>query len=912
MSEPTPPTPPDRQTPPVGTPLPPERQRSAVVALADWIARALVLGPDPSDRNDRSPSVVAWLLPWWVRWLLVIAAAVVGGFWSSAGIGEQLAWGLDYAALIGVSLAASYWRLIFIINLVFAVAWFLPFRSRERYPILWKVLHWVTFLNRQLGHLEALMVWLALSMVVWPRLALQLPFAVAVCLLGPPIINGLGRWGWAGDSDKTRGSLHWRRRPFIYAATFVGLVLLVLRAPHQAAKLLPVVAAIVIGGLAPRLLRSWWRGRKVAHEERTQQRGTLDQRAEFREVQVKWARLDVSLGPILILVLAAVTMGLAWHQRRAYDEVADRQINPASGGDGRACLREMGGPARPEVSLFIVSDTQLHELQGNRFPGQIELADVFVPVAIRPVELDLLSVATWQRFGNVYRQLGAIVPGLKWLHLGDFADLSCEGEMTRATDMLGRFGDGQLAGVAPGNHDRSFTGNFFWSPFWDSACKRRLEKGDSDGMLSAAVGPRLIKDAVMRPVPITGVLSGAVSAKGSALVTVSPLGTIHHRGKPRGVVGVFLDTSDERSFDFGIAGLFGTVSDAQLKTVAVMIGNLRTKPDYQDPVYVLFAHHPFDETTPDTQKRLSAFVRNLDRQTNGVVDEKQAAADDLAALQGLPAPRVLALITAHTHLAQAKYHCMGGRFLREIVVGSTIDPPQEASLVTIGADDHDVASLRLRTLPAVAREGRTCGDEPALPALQCQQVMGTLAEAPECRPLFEADNGPGLPSETRVGPRPDCQVLERNLPLVDRLKATVNYRGPATADEIKKGQVVRAHRLFSCLCRGKRCTPPPEAVRLESDLAYHQFFLQAMQAGDPDPHKRWEPLAGAEDAGKRQDAARAGWEAELACLSWAAAAVQAHKAAGMTMADAIRCGFDDATLPPAKDYVAQLEARSCN
>ena len=190
--------------------------------------------------------------------------------------------------------------------------------------------------------------------------------------------------------------------------------------------------------------------------------------------------------------------------------------------------------------------------------------------------------------------------------------------------------------------------------------------------------------------------------------------------------------------------------------------------------------------------------------------------------------------------------------------------------------------------------------------------MGTLAEAPECRPLFEVDGGPGLPLETRVGPRPDCQVLERNLPLGDRLKATVNYRGPATADDIKKSQVLRAHRLFSCLCRGKRCTPPPEAVRLESDLAYHQFFLQAMQSGDPDPNKRWDTGGGAEDARKRQDAARAGWEAELSCLSWAAAAVQAHKAAGMTMADALRCGFDDATLPPAKDYVAHLEARSCN
>jgi hypothetical protein len=50
---------------------------------------------------------------------------------------------------------------------------------------------------------------------------------------------------------------------------------------------------------------------------------------------------------------------------------------------------------------------------------------------------------------------------------------------------------------------------------------------------------------------------------------------------------------------------------------------------------------------------------------------------------------------------------------------------------------------------------------------------------------------------------------------------------------------------------------------------------------------------------------------ELACLSWAASALQRHKAAGMTMADAIRCAFDDPTLPPAQVTVAVAEDVSC-
>jgi hypothetical protein len=312
-------------------------------------------------------------------------------------------------------------------------------------------------------------------------------------------------------------------------------------------------------------------------------------------------------------------------------------------------------------------------------------------------------------------------------------------------------------------------------------------------------------------------------------------------------------------------------------------------------VYLLFGHHPFDEITPDSQKRIARFIARLDRgpgpKADGDDDDDPNSELADPELAGRPAPRVLALITAHTHLAQAKYHCMGGRFVREIVVGSTIDPPQEASLLTVGADDRGVPALRLRTLPAVAREGRTCGNEPVISALQCQQVVGALAEKADCRRLFESDAAPGLPSPARAGPRPDCQVLERSLSLVDRLKATGNYRGPDTAEGIKTAQVVRTRRLFACLCRDKRCTSPPAALTLDDDRAYHEFFLNALEQGDP--------------AGRDQ------WEKELTCLSWAASAVQAHKSAGMTIADALRCGFDDATLPPAKEYVTVLESRSC-
>ena len=47
------------------------------------------------------------------------------------------------------------------------------------------------------------------------------------------------------------------------------------------------------------------------------------------------------------------------------------------------------------------------------------------------------------------------------------------------------------------------------------------------------------------------------------------------------------------------------------------------------------------------------------------------------------------------------------------------------------------------------------------------------------------------------------------------------------------------------------------------------------------------------------------------CLAWAAADLQQHKAAGMTMADALRCAFDDPTLPAAQVTVASREDVPC-
>jgi hypothetical protein len=860
------------------------------------VQRILLIGPDPPASNGSDGNGLAaagaFSVPWWSRLALVATGLGAGWLWSDTGLGQQLAWGLDYGALVGVSLAASHWKLLLGVNLGLALLWaVLPLRPPETSPRLWWVSHAVTFVNRQLGHLEALATWVTLAVVTWPRLVVQLPFVAAVLLLGPPVINGLARRTSLGQPGPSRadGSLNWARRPIIYAFTVLGLTALALRAPHQVRKLAPVLVAILLGGVLPRMVQHLLHNRQVKEEAGDPGRVAL--RRSYRLVQMGAVHLDNLVAAAMVLGMVGVLV-TAWLARRQYDAALQAAAALPANERAGVCVRDPGGPTRAEVSVFIASDSQFHELQGQRFPGQVELADAFVPVALRPVELDLLSAATLWRFGTVYAKLaaGAAATGatLLWAHLGDFADLACEGELGRLPPFLDHFAaGGKLAGVAPGNHDKSFTGNFFWSPFWDSACRRRLEKQDSDALITRLVSDRLTAGAAMSGVDGGFNLSGLVTGRGTALVTVSPLGVVHHQGAARGLVGIFMDTADERAFDLGVAGLFGTFSEEQARTIVGLVRALQAseRGPYADPVYLLFGHHPLDEMTGDARGRIEELITRLDGGPDpGAVKLPPSGGEEEEELARDQPPRVLALITAHTHQARASYHCVRRRrYLRELVVGSTIDPPQEAALLTVGADADGLASLRLRTLPAVSREDKTCGPEPAVTALECQRTMARLEREPDCRPLFQ-------PADRLLAP--DCQELERPMTLSQRLEALSRSQGPTSPAGIKAAQVVRTRHLLSCLCRGGSCQPPPGAMDLTDDEQYVAFLVERLRAGSA--------------ARPREQ-----WEQELTCLSWAASAIQQHKAAGMGMADALRCAFDDGTLAAAKDYVATLKRGEC-
>jgi hypothetical protein len=870
--------------------------------LADLIAaepsfeRVLVDGPDPID-PDEEPGPLETLLPWPVRLMVVGALWIIGRIWYDAPPAQQLSWGLAYAGAIAVSIEVSFARLILAINFVLGGLWWLlalfPVPSKSRNPLLWYLWQTIEFVNRQISHLEAFWIWMALALTWKPRIQYQLPALAAVFLLGPPIINGLTRvreWrravadrqpGTAAGAPppalgKATGELQWARRPLIYWTTLLGLLILLLRTwDSQAKNLVPLAIAVSLGA-AFRLLR---------HETRRQR---LDQdrpedRALFRQAHRQFTRpADIGLGPVLVLGALVSLIALSVNARARLD-AHDRSALDGPEPSADNCTPAAGGPvAGPQVRLMLMADTQIHELGGERFPGQMELADALVPVALRPVELDILSAAPLWRLARYFKEElegpgAAPRPGLPptpapgpifWAHLGDFGDLSCRGEMKRAFEIIDQLPRDRMAGLAPGNHDMSFTGNFYWSPFWSDACQTgRMEK-----MLSTSLLAKLAREVTgsnAREVS-GGWLPSWLGGRAGALVSIRPLGEIKHRNQTRGLAAIFVDTADGQDFDYGIAGMFGTFSRAQDSALRTMVDTLaqRAGPKYEDPIWIVLAHHPMSEMAPASGQRLLAFIGWLDGR------RRPEGAD--------PEPRALALVTAHTHHAESHGHCVGNRVLREMVIGSTIDPPQQAALVQVGADADGLASLRLRTIPVVGRTGFLCGNEQSfvVEADRCRRIVAGLRATPSCAPLFEAEDGLAR----------DCAELERSLTLRERIAGLTIRRGPFEPEEIKQEQRVRANTLLACVCRerpggGRACNPPPVKDPFDND-AYHGAIMQQL-AGDPD----------------RGD--------ELTCLAWAAAAVQQHKGTGMSFAEALRCAYDDPSLVAAQETIATLEARAC-
>lgn len=876
-----------------------------------WLHTILIDGPDPQGMKE---SFWDTLLNWPARLLLVLGLALVGEIWARYPLGVQLGWGLNYGLLAGISVVASVWFYFLFANLVLAGLWLLasyrrPLRVQAASPSAsedpdqrtWDLSDSITWLNRQAGHVEALAVWTALAFVVCHELTWQLAAFSSLLLLAEPCLNGLARWELRRNGQKApmQAAVMMARRKWIYAATFLGFIALSLLAWRQTLTLLPLFLTVV-PGIGLRL----WRARL----RKRQEKGELahrQTRLALAERQRRAAPVaDALFGPGLALVVTALLCVGSFMQQKHLRAAAEKgEKTPTA----NVCVRDAAGPETPTLAVMLLADSQTHTLGGVRFPGQLELADTVVPVALRPVELDMLSGAAVTRVAQIYEQrkaerkkIGQAPP--LWAHLGDFADLACVDEMTRTLDLLKKsLGTGPaLAGLALGNHDSSFVGNFAWSPFWDTACDPTAGEGTSPGRMNKGRADALVADLLPSSAPARGSHAGTAPIsvskaiggwtwhwpfhqKALARITVTHLGVLPGLDAagvgPRGVVAVFLDSSDRGENDFGVPGEHGALSAKQAREVQPAIQSLkqaeREQSPWADPWFVLFMHHPYDALTKASQRNLDELVKGL----NG--GNPRAAA------------RVLALISAHTHTAKSFWHDVGSHKLREIVIGSVIDPPQQAAWLELGLDTRGQAALRVSSLPTVARAGRMCATDHAVDAGVCQRAMARLAAAPECRSLLTDDTAEA-----------SCEKLERTLSTKERLNALAVAASNDDPKTIRQKQDKRAQVLLQCVTRGL----PRGSASLPNAIATQTCPQHALKPGlleDPLANDAYAPLIAelaADDC--RSSPNEPSHHQELACLAWAASAVQEHKASGMTMASAIRCSFDDPSLPAAQVCVA--------
>jgi hypothetical protein len=873
---------------PPSPPSPPPAHRS-------WWQRLLVDGPDPVDPNrPEDAGALDTLLTWPVRWLAVVGALVVGRIWAHSAAGVQLGWALQYSLLVAVSIVSSVWLPVLVVNLISALAWLYvswrPPRQQQPNAPGFDASDVVTWVNRQIGHGEAIITWVTVALVSGHGLIFQLVGVAAVVFVGPPAINWLTRRNFIGGAvaRRSRADLMMERRLVIYGATLLGIILLGAKAPHQKAGLIPLLAT-VLPAIAVRCGRYF---RRRSHERRAALAAATPESAaannpvrEVRKQKVERQRRVDSVvgwvGPAIVVGSIVVLAGLSlWQTGRLAQARLEEQDGPPPPSD--ACAAEAGGPAVPTIAMLVLADTQLHELGGKRFPGQMEVASALVPVCRRPVELDMLSTAAVVRYQTVYEELAAArrKAGLAppwWAHLGDFADLSCADEMTRMLNLLKNAYGGEkepnLAGVAPGNHDSTFQGNFAWSPYWDGACRKRLDKAASDTQLAGLLAKRLPHGAETKAVRASFPQSLVHAFTPPGRYTVTRLGTLPgNAGRPtRGVLGVFIDTSDQLAEDYGIAGTNGTFSGTQREQIQSAIRGQETDGAWSDPWFVVFGHIPYGELTSASQKEVQALITALD--DGGC----QARGPDCTHT------RVIALVTAHTHFAESHRRCMGHRLVREIVVGSVIDPPQQAALLEVGLDARGRGVARLSTMPAVARAGFTCSADYAIPAKACVETIAQLAQAPRCRDLVAGIDRDEQPTQS-------CDDLTRPMSLAEQIDGIARRGGPTDPEELRYGEEIRARSLVRCVCRD----PLPEGAGL--------LCASALRAPLDD-----EAYGAVIEALARDEK----HQTEMTCLAWAASVVQQHKAAGMTMSDALHCAFVDPTLPPAQVTVAAAKDVPC-
>ncbi len=777
--------------------------------------------------------------PFWrpvLRWLQkdsygrigIVLIALVSGALADAGHPRRLSeigHEVRFTIYSSVSIAASQWDSWLGLSVLFSVTWLglvalrgrrprAPAQKRDGLGVLRGV---VGLLVRNFGHLEAAFVWTVL--VTWlthgwahHAFVVMFPGVAAVWALGllvgtrlaGRLIPSLGLQGGASE-----GNILAVRRVLIALIALAGCALLATVQIDQRRALWPLLLAYG-GSIAFRLLVLWLIQRRESGLRRRVDRARARSGAALRPAPQR-PPVRARIPPRALLAPAILAAESADHAHRS-------ELPPASS--------TTAAPAPGDVSLFIISDSQFHELTGQRSGVHLDLFGGVFAVAVRPVELDLLAGVTFRHFGDVYaeRRRGAWRAAW-WAHMGDFADLGCWRELGRAQRYVEAFAtqrgapDGEappherLAALVPGNHDSTFFGNFVWHPDWETTCapagSERAQpptKIDVDDWFFERMNKARSHRHMERPLSLSfwQMLNGG----SQAFISFQELGTLA-KGK---LVAAFLDTSDYGGGVLGLAGVEGAISTPQLHALKASLcptgpKSATAEHDYRDDEVVLFLHHPRSALTVRSRERLDDLVRCLDG-------------------------RLLAIVSAHTHLAAPRVRPDDP--VPELMVGSILDPPQEAELLTI---KHDGA-VRLETVPSVSRD--PSGRDP---------VDVTLAD---CRAVYAALDDRGA--------RPECH---------DLLHDSIDYDPPPTPDELKHGQQARARKLLRCAgihLEGAKVVDDHTCI----DESTTKLTPEACPLSSPELHD----IVDATVLGDWSDKKRRN---ELVCLARAASLLQGHK-----------------------------------
>jgi hypothetical protein len=168
-----------------------------------WSAvQSFLYAPPPAGQGEDADAASVWdtLLSWPIRLSLIVLAATVGWIWHKAPLGIQLGHVLQYGLLLAVSIVASCWLYVAIANLVVSVTWLACSWRRPaplaKAPAHWRFTDYVSWLNHQIGNVEALATWIALVLVGSTSVLWQLVGLALVTLLGSKTIGWIAQWGW--------------------------------------------------------------------------------------------------------------------------------------------------------------------------------------------------------------------------------------------------------------------------------------------------------------------------------------------------------------------------------------------------------------------------------------------------------------------------------------------------------------------------------------------------------------------------------------------------------------------------------------------------------------------------------------------------------------------------------------------